>query len=226
MNSILGCTIPDRGSWTLLDCLWVLLAPVATYFIASVLHAGFEARWSFAIIVFLAGSGIYISLFKDIPLSEMGLNIKSFAPTWSAMMIIGGPLSFTIPMAMEHVSYRALLGNRLWGVSWRLFNIRALLPEDYKWFLLIILFVLGEEVMFRGFLLTTLIKPLGNWSAIICQGCLFGCLHYFGWNKDAVLPAAISGICFGWVVRQSKSLWPAITGHAAIWVFMCYLCPA
>lgn len=68
-----------------------------------------------------------------------------------------------------------------------------------------------EEVLFRGFLLSGLMQRLGQKSAVIATGVLFGLFHL---NFYRFLPTAAIGIMIGFVVLASSSLLTGIVCHA------------
>jgi len=76
----------------------------------------------------------------------------------------------------------------------------------------------GEEMLFRGFVLTRLEKALGRGTvlltlAIVIQAVLFGLGHaYLG--ARGVLTAVWIGLVYGtWYVLRDRNLWPLILTH-------------
>ena len=71
-----------------------------------------------------------------------------------------------------------------------------------------------EEVLFRGVILGTLLKLLGqknHWWAILISAFLFGGFHG---NMAQFVSAGWAGILYGWVAYRTKSLIPSIVLHA------------
>ncbi|MHA6332046.1 CPBP family intramembrane glutamic endopeptidase [Qipengyuania sp. CAU 1752] len=79
---------------------------------------------------------------------------------------------------------------------------------------------LGEELLWRGFLLDRLMRLPGIegriWIAIVLQAVLFGLPHlYQGWG--GVLVTGLIGLLFGWLRIAAKwNLWPLVIAHAAV----------
>lgn len=71
-----------------------------------------------------------------------------------------------------------------------------------------------EEALFRGVLLGTSLKLLGqrnHWWAILISALLFGGFHG---NMAQFVSAGWAGILYGWVAYRTKSLVPSIIMHA------------
>lgn len=76
----------------------------------------------------------------------------------------------------------------------------------------------GEEMLFRGFLLSQLQKLLGSGriataSAVILQAIVFGSGH-LPLGVRGVMTAGLIGLIFGtWYVLRGRNLWPLIFAH-------------
>lgn len=73
-----------------------------------------------------------------------------------------------------------------------------------------------EEVLFRGFVLSSLNKYSRLW-AILLSSLLFGLMHVLTSNVLAVerfLPTTFMGLLLGWVAVRTGSLWPGMILHA------------
>ncbi|MGI9464725.1 MAG: CPBP family intramembrane glutamic endopeptidase [Aestuariivirgaceae bacterium] len=89
----------------------------------------------------------------------------------------------------------------------------------YVWVLIIATVVLAgpfvEEVIFRGFMFTTLIETRAGFigAAVITSAC-WTVLHYtYSWQTLTVL--FIFGVCLSYVVWRTGSLWPGVIAHGA-----------
>ncbi len=84
--------------------------------------------------------------------------------------------------------------------------------------------VLFEEILFRGFVLQQLQARLRFWPANLLTAALFMLTHapHWLWTRGPVLSvwtdlAAVFALAclFGYLVRRSRSLWPAVVTHLA-----------
>jgi membrane protease YdiL (CAAX protease family) len=86
----------------------------------------------------------------------------------------------------------------------------------------------GEEVGWRGWLLPNL-RPLGAWPALLLTGVVWGAWHapiiLLGYNYQRhdllgvllmIVFCVLLGVMLGWLRFRSRSLWPAVIGHAAV----------
>ena len=66
--------------------------------------------------------------------------------------------------------------------------------------LAVVLGPLSEELVFRGFLLPLLIRPLGIAGGILTTGFIFGALHAYEyeWSWRHSLLISLAGVTFGW----------------------------
>lgn len=91
-----------------------------------------------------------------------------------------------------------------------------------------VIFALGEEMGWRGYLLPRLL-PLGQWPALLISGAIWGAWHapviLMGYNYPAhpalgvlmmLLFCVILGILFGWTRLVTGSIWPAVIAHGAL----------
>ena len=98
--------------------------------------------------------------------------------------------------------------------------LAALLPETERerrlFVFLSVVAGLGEEVAFRGYVLSQLVSlGLGPWGAAIASAVPFGALHaYQGWWGS--LRTGLLGFAFAASVVLSGSLWPAVIAHVGI----------
>ena len=76
----------------------------------------------------------------------------------------------------------------------------------------------SQEVQFRGLLLGALERTMSPRWANVCQAVVFGLAHlaisYGGPEAPFVPITFLAGLAFGWLVRRTNSLWPAVIIHA------------
>ncbi|WP_042285234.1 CPBP family intramembrane glutamic endopeptidase [Nocardiopsis alba] len=90
-----------------------------------------------------------------------------------------------------------------------------------------LLMCFGEELGWRGYLLPRLL-PLGVWPALLVSGVVHGLWHgpqllihslsgSFGPGDVLTFLASVVllGVVLGWLRLVSRSVWPAVVGHAA-----------
>ncbi len=100
-----------------------------------------------------------------------------------------------------------------------------------------LLFTMGEEIGWRGFLLPRLM-PLGQWRALILSGMLWGIWHAPAIAQGHNYPdhpilgiflmtvfCILVGIIFGWLYLNTRSPWVAGIAHGSLnaWAGMPYL---
>ncbi len=76
----------------------------------------------------------------------------------------------------------------------------------------------SQEVQFRGLLLGALERTMSARWANVCQAAVFALAHlaisYGGPEAPFVPITFLVGLAFGWLVRRTNSLWPAVIIHA------------
>lgn len=90
------------------------------------------------------------------------------------------------------------------------------------------LFTIGEELGWRGWLLSSL-RPLGTWPALVISGAIWGLWHapiiLLGYNFDqpnlfgvAMMTGdtILLGTLVGWLRLRSASVWPGVFAHGAL----------
>jgi uncharacterized protein len=83
---------------------------------------------------------------------------------------------------------------------------------------------ISEEILCRGFFLNRLNESLSFWKANAVSALLFMLAHWPYWlSKSGFSPQVIKdsvnvfflGCLFGWLMKKTNSLWPAIGAHIA-----------
>lgn len=75
---------------------------------------------------------------------------------------------------------------------------------------------LVEELLFRGLLLSALLRHLREGWAILASALLFGLVHLpdLKWLWYAVPNLVLVGAVLAWLRLRARSLWPAVLAHA------------
>lgn len=96
--------------------------------------------------------------------------------------------------------------------------LKAFTPETLlSWFLFLFMATLiapvGEEIVFRGFILNSYARSIGAHRAVWISAILFGLAHH---SPPHVLAAFFSGLVFARFVMAGGSLWSSIIAHALV----------
>lgn len=84
---------------------------------------------------------------------------------------------------------------------------------------LYLVYYLGFEFLFRGFLLLGTKGAIGPWAANLLQACLVTAFHFGkpGMEMAAAFPASL---VFGWATLRTGSIWCALAAHWVVGVSM------
>lgn len=109
------------------------------------------------------------------------------------------------------------------GVEARWGDIKGNIPLYLVWIAISwVIAGFAEEVLFRGFLITRLLRlfpasRLAPALAVILAGLFFGVLHYYNQGMRGFITASAIGIAFGIMFLLFKrNLWPIIFVHGSI----------
>lgn len=115
------------------------------------------------------------------------------------------------------------------GWNWQIMPLDVLLRTLWVGLLVNVGVAIGEETIFRGYLLTGLQITLGKWTGVIIMMIIFGLFHLPAYSESggmhswtltlAILLATLFGGLFGLVYLRTKSLWLPISLHFA-WNFI------
>jgi membrane protease YdiL (CAAX protease family) len=93
----------------------------------------------------------------------------------------------------------------------------AILHYALLWLLIFTMVGVGEEIVNRGYLLSTLARWIGFWPAAVLTSIAFGAGHLMNYGESAAGIAQVVAAGLAWCVllRVTGSLWAGIGFHAA-----------
>lgn len=151
-----------------------------------------------ALVVGALGSGLDAMALRTAPLDEVAI-----ATGWLAL---GTVLLFLLFVGIQRVT--AIEEHPL------LAELIPRTPHERRLFAgLSVVAGLGEEIVFRGFLLAVLTPALGDpWTALLVSSLAFGVLHVYQ-GPFGIARTALLGALFGVSVILTGTLWPAVVVH-------------
>lgn len=144
-----------------------------------------------------------------IPAREL-LYLRGFSPTLIAPMVVMALGLIVVLSELDNILQRFLP-----VPEWFIDMLKELgLGEGFAlgtFILLVIVAPLTEEPLFRGIMLHGFARNYGKWWAVFATAFLFGAIHMNPWQ---FMGAFLLGLAFAWWTLQTRSLLPAIIGHA------------
>ena len=152
-------------------------------------------------------SALAMAIFESRKLTDLGLAFRDGSRrnliTGVALGIGAAALVILLPVAFGQAHFQRVPNADL---SWR---AALFMPA------LLFCGAMGEEIVFRGFIMQYLARGWGIWAAIVGTGTVFGLLHGdnpgAGWLSD--LNTVLFGILFGVAVLRTHELWLPIGLH-------------
>ncbi len=144
---------------------------------------------------------------------DAGMRILT-RPGWTALGLgLGGSLlflavAFLLPgplIGREGVPLLSLSGGA--GLSYGIANATS---------------AIGQEIQFRGVLLSALEREQPARVAVLTQAAIFSLAHVVvaGPAADLIPVVLVLGLLWGWMTQRSGSLWPAALGHVVADLFL------
>lgn len=178
-------------------------------FLSSPLGLGITALISTIIATSLGW--LYGKLFEDLPLKALGW---VFNQTWLKDFLWG------LGLGILAISIAVVLAMPTDGIS-LMFNsndsFQSILLTFASSFAVFFIAAAFEEVLFRGYLLQTLIRGNQVWLGILLTSVLFALVHNDnpGASNFSLLNTFIAGLWFGIAYLKTRSLWLAFGLHLA-----------
>ncbi len=161
--------------------------------------------------IFILGAGSAAIGLREFGASEMGLAVEAWPRT---LLLAGGLLTLGVGLIVVFQRVRSVMVVREARI------LRELLPRspsDRRLFAALSLVAgTGEELAYRGFLITALATlPGGAWVAVGTSSASFGLLHaYQGWL--GIVRTGLLGALFGAAFVLTRDLWAIMIAHAGI----------
>lgn len=166
----------------------------------------------------LIGEGLLIAL------GLLWIALREIPVAWGcSWAIVGTALLLTAPLIAVNVFlFLGRDGPRLHHPAWRLFANRYVRPlcaelTPLPALLVALLAGLGEEIVFRGVLLTELRPLLGDWGAVVVSGVVFGWVHFLGLWRDfwpVFVLYCLFGIALGAIYLAAMNLTLLVLIHS------------
>jgi uncharacterized protein len=149
------------------------------------------------------------------------------------LTIIGGVLTFLFGIADLDLNFTMIRESMASAASGNSIPVEVIVVIQILFActlapLINVLFTLGEELGWRGFLLPHLL-PLGQWKAIIISGIIWGVWHapviVQGFNYPGypilgifmmIVFCVLLGTIFSWLYLNTKSPWSAALAHGSV----------
>ena len=163
-----------------------------------ILQVAFVAAPSLIMAVMLTSSALKTLLIRPAPLLFIALA--------AVLAIVLHPI---IVEAGQHL-HRGFPGQPKWVEEQLKLMLGAGQPLWWQVFLIALLPAVCEELAFRGFILSGLLRRMSPTTAIIVSGFLFGFFHV---NPQQLLTATVLGWVLGLIATRSGSLLPGVLFH-------------
>ncbi len=142
--------------------------------------------------------------------------------------LLGGLLLVAIVLSMLFLAERSAGWLSVADWNWNVLSGIAWLRVAWIGLLVNVGVAIGEETIFRGYLLTGLKQAWGKWPGLLAMTIIFGMFHLPAYLSDptasaaltlAILLACAFGLLFGLVYLRTGTLWLPIALHFA-WNFI------
>ncbi|MEM1371713.1 MAG: CPBP family intramembrane glutamic endopeptidase [Pseudomonadota bacterium] len=160
----------------------------------------------FAVIAIVALAGWFGNSTRDVlALHPVKGGLRTYAQSF--LVVFGVAIAFSVVLIAASPSG--------WGRDMRPFLGMA--SSDYAPLLAFAVVVgapLSEELIFRGFLLSSLAKTrLGFWGSAVLATGLWTLLHAQQYSLPGLLAVFVLGLTFAWLLWRTGSLWVPIVCH-------------
>lgn len=139
--------------------------------------------------------------------------VRPVGVVWITLAVV---LGFVLPLAAGRLTELLAQGH---AVPQDVKQLGASADTAWRLALAVVVVTLGpitEELLFRGLLLSALLRRMRPFAAVLVSALVFAAAHLpdLHWLWYGVPNLALLGIAFAWLRLRSGSLWPAIIAHA------------
>lgn len=152
------------------------------------------------------------------------LGIRKYRATWETLGFTRPKLRWSMVLPWPILLFSLIL-NVLYVTLVTAFGIDTLLPPKipietlgegfYKFTNIFIIGIVGpmaEEIFFRGFILSALLRYMGPLKALTVASAIFAAQHG---NLGMIIPVFMSGLLLSWLYLKTRSIWPPFTVHVS-----------
>ena len=154
------------------------------------------------LLALLVSSFLMLRYFDGRPFASLGY---SFDSGWIIDALIGMGAGFVI------ISIICGIGSAggFYAISFRAAETSVMVRSFFRYAILVFIYAAFEEVLFRGYLLQTLIDGIGKIAAISVLSALFGTIHYLNPNGSlpGVMNTGLAGAFLSIAYVRTRSLW-------------------
>ena len=174
--------------------------------IPTVAYSPIVAATGFAILFAI----LYCKIFEKRTAFSMGFNKRGMAGEYLAGLLIGAVM-ILIPALICHLSESVIFTP----------SPSPSIIAVFVFFIAFILQGLGEEALFRGYLMTSLARKHNIWFAIIASSAIFSIFHMpnEAFNLVAFINIFLFGVFASIITLKRGSIWMAAAIHTA-WNFI------
>jgi len=215
----------NLNPWNLLDVFFViffemliflLIKPVIEFLVpADPLYFSY-----FAFVTYLLQTIVTVFVLYFFAIYRYKINIKKLGfnkiPFWKTFKyVLGLWILTTILITLMDQTLLNLFGSSVEGFKSQEDHIQLFGDNIFGYVSLTVsAFIIApvvEEALFRGFILSTIMKFISPLSSILITSILFAILHF---EFSSVIPLFMIGCILGWIYYKTKSIWACLLFHA------------
>lgn len=161
--------------------------------------------------VLVPGPGIVLSKLAGIPLVQaLNLRRPGFAVMTGALLMASGWLVLGLQTAALQQRFLPMPGELMHEFERLFTELHGLAGLPGLIFLVAVSPAVGEELLFRGVMVTGLRRHVPAWLGITAIALLFGVMHM---SIYRIVPTALAGLILTYLAWRSGSIFPAMLGH-------------